>query len=317
MRGLDRALRGYGLVMQAPSQASDRTDLLAQRGRISVVVITRDRAPELLRSLERLDALPERPEVVVVDNGSRDGTAERVRERFPRVRVLRCDEDLGAAGRTLGVQAVTTPYVAFCDDDSWWAPGSLARAVALLDGHADVALVAARVLVGDDERLDPACEAMAASPLRGRPGLPGRRVLGFIACGAIVRRSSFLQVGGFDPRLGVGAEEQLLAADLASLGWALVYCPQLVAHHHPSATRDRFARDAVVVRNDLWFSWLRRRGPAALRATVTAAVAAVRQPVARAGLLRAVRGSPTVLASRRPVPQELEADLTLLDAAAG
>jgi GT2 family glycosyltransferase len=252
-----------------------------------------------------------------VDHGSRDGTADRVRERFPDTRVLRCEDDHGAAGRTIGVRAVSTPYVAFCDDDSWWAPGSLARAEELLDAHADVALLAARVLVGHDQRLDPACEAMAGSPLHGHPGLPGRRVLGFIACGAVVRRTAFLEVGGFDPRLGVGAEEQLLAADLAARGWALVYCPELVAYHHPSATRDHFARDAVVARNDLWFSWLRRRRPAALRATMTAARAAAREPAARAGLLHAVRGAARVLANRRPVPHELEADLRRLDAAAG
>jgi GT2 family glycosyltransferase len=142
-------------------------------------------------------------------------------------------------------------------------------------------------------------------------------VLGFIACGAVVRREAFLDVGGFDPSFGVGAEERLLAADLAARGWSLVYCPELVAHHHPSMTRDRLARRVAQVRNDLWFSWLRRRPPAALRATVTAARAAAREPAARAGLLHAARGWRTVLADRRPVPPELEAELRLLDAAVG
>src|SRR5688500_10798734 len=113
--------------------------------RIAVVVITRDRARDLLRTLARLDALPERPQVVVVDNGSRDGTPARVAARFPRVRVLAGDCDRGAAARTTGVLAVPAPYVAFCDDDSWWEPGSLARAADLLDAHPDLALLAARV----------------------------------------------------------------------------------------------------------------------------------------------------------------------------
>ena len=48
-------------------------------GRTTVVVIPRDRRPELLRTLRTLRDLPERPAVIVTDNGSRDGTAEAVR----------------------------------------------------------------------------------------------------------------------------------------------------------------------------------------------------------------------------------------------
>jgi GT2 family glycosyltransferase len=285
--------------------------------RLSVVIITRDRIGDLLRTLERLEALPERPPVVVVDHGSRDGTPDEVERRYPAARVVRCDRNHGAAGRTIGVRATETPYVAFCDDDSWWAPGSLPRAVELLDAHPDVALLAARVLLGDDQRLEPTCVAMADSPLSGRPGLPGPRILGFVACGAVVRRTAFLDAGGFDPRFGVGGEERLLAADLARRGWSLVYCDDLVAHHHPSQTRDRFGRRVVEVRNDLWFSWLRRPAQSAVRATLDAVWAARREPAARAGLRDALAGWRTVLTSRRPVPPELEAELRRLDAVTG
>jgi GT2 family glycosyltransferase len=283
-------------------------------GRVAVVVITRDRADELLHTLARLEALPERLEVVVVDQGSRDGTVARVRERFPAVRLIPLECDLGAAGRTVGARAVAAPYVAFCDDDSWWEPGALARAQALLDAHPSLAVVAGRVLLGRERRLDAACAAMAASPLPRGAGLPGPRVLGFVACGAIVRRAAFLEVGGFSSRVGIGGEEELLAAELAARGWQLVYRDDIVAHHHPSQLRDRVRRDAVHVRNRLWFAWLRRHRRAALRITLSAGVAAARDPAARAGLLRALGGAPWVIAGRRPVPDWLEADLQMLDA---
>jgi GT2 family glycosyltransferase len=282
-------------------------------GRVAVVVITRDRAGELLHTLGRLAALPERPHVVVVDQGSRDRTVELVRERFPGVTLLALERDHGAAGRTLGARAVDAPYVAFCDDDSWWEPGALARAEALLDAHPSVALVAGRVLLGPERRLDAACEEMAASPLPAEPGLPGPRVLGFVACGAIVRRSAFLAAGGFGARAGIGGEEELVAAELAAQGWQLVYCDDVVAHHHPSPVRDRERRDAVRVRNRLWFAWLRRRRRAALRITLAAGAAAARDPAVRAGLLRALAGARWVIAARRPVPAWLETDLRRLD----
>jgi len=93
--------------------------------RIGVVIITYQRREEALGAVERLTALGEQPPVVLVDNGSTDGTADAVRRRFPQVDVLALDWNSGAVGRNLGVRRLTTPYVAFCDDDTWWEPGSL------------------------------------------------------------------------------------------------------------------------------------------------------------------------------------------------
>jgi N-acetylglucosaminyl-diphospho-decaprenol L-rhamnosyltransferase len=106
---------------------------------VSVVVLTHDRAAECLGTLQRLQELPDEFELVVVDNASTDGTAGRVRERFPGVRVIESPTNLGAAGRNLGVAAASAPYVAFCDDDCWWEGGSLTRAAELLDAYPHVA----------------------------------------------------------------------------------------------------------------------------------------------------------------------------------
>jgi GT2 family glycosyltransferase len=278
------------------------------------VIITRDRRAELLRTLAVMTALPERPEIVVVDNGSRDGTPGAVRAAHPSVHLIALQEDAGAAGRTIGVRAAHGRHVAFCDDDSWWTPGSLRRAADLLDADPRLGLLAARVLVGSEHRLEPACEAMAASPLPPEPGLPGPRVLGFVACGAVVRRTAYLEVGGFEPRHGIGGEEALLAADLAAAGWRLVYVDALVAHHHPSGVRDAAGRRATTVRNDLWFAWLRRPLGTALRHTAAAAAAGLRDPAARKGVAAAVRGLPWVVRRRRPAGGALARDLRLLDA---
>ncbi len=84
-----------------------------------MVVITRNRRTELMRTLRLLSRLPERPDVIVTDNGSDDGTTRAVARDFPGVLLLTPGENLGAVGRNLAVRHVRTPYVAFCDDDTW------------------------------------------------------------------------------------------------------------------------------------------------------------------------------------------------------
>ena len=274
--------------------------------RISVVILTYNRAEELLRTVAHTVALPERPPVIVVDNGSSDGSAALVSERFPEVRVMRLRENFGAAARNVGARAARTPYVAFSDDDTVWAPGSLALAVELLDAHPRVAVLSARVLVGCDEREDPACAAMAASPLPSS-GLPGRAVMGFLAGASAFRRDAFLEVRGYEPRFFIGGEEALLAFDLATLGWSVVYNDRLTVHHHPSSYRDAAARRRLLARNALWVAWLRRPLGGALRQTLRVLGDGLRDPGLIAGCFDALRGLPWVLRNRRVVPPHVEA----------
>ncbi|WP_242891477.1 glycosyltransferase family 2 protein [Actinomadura litoris] len=104
---------------------------------VTIVVATRDRAPELRRGLRRHTG-----PVLVVDNASTDDTAA-VAEAAGAT-VLRRPRNLGAAARNVGARHTATRYVAFADDDSWWAPGALRRAARILDAHPRTALLAAR-----------------------------------------------------------------------------------------------------------------------------------------------------------------------------
>jgi GT2 family glycosyltransferase len=278
---------------------------------IPVVIVTRDRRERLLSTLARLAALPERPAVVVVDNGSRDGTVEAVRARHREVEVHALDRDRGASARNVGLRALGAPYVALCDDDSWWAAGALQRAARAMDAAPRVAVLAARVLVGDEERLDPVCELMARSPLRHRAGLPGPRVLGFVACGAVIRREAVLAVGGFDQHYGFGGEESCLALDLAQSGWWLAYAPDVVAHHHPGPRGRQSRRTMRTARNDLWTAWLHRSLPAAARRS--AAILAGTGAAAPLAACAAVRGAPWIVRCRRPLAPAIERELRLVE----
>ncbi|MFM0556531.1 glycosyltransferase [Paraburkholderia sediminicola] len=224
--------------------------------RISVVVLTHNRAKEVMHTLSRLLALPEQPEVFVADNASTDGTVELIEAGLRGVRVVQCPSNLGAAGRNLAVARVTTDYVAFCDDDMWWEAGSLARAVRVLDASPGVAALSARVLVGESLELDETCIRMRNSPLESRD-LPGPPLTGYIAGACVFRTDVFRAVGGYEPRLFIGGEEELVALDLLASGRTIVYLDSVVVHHHPSRTRDSRLRRRMLARNAAWISWLR------------------------------------------------------------
>jgi GT2 family glycosyltransferase len=283
---------------------------LASR-RMSVVIATRNRCAELCRTLRHLSALPERPHLLVVDNASRDGTPARVREAFPGTELVALPRNRGASARNVGVRRCRTPYVAFSDDDSWWEPGSLATAGAVLDACPRAGLLAARVLVGAAAEPDPVNAVMSASPLR-RGGLPGPRVLGFLACAAVLRRDAFLAAGGFSRLLFLGGEEQLLAYDLAAAGWAACYLPGIVARHCPSPARDPAARERQLSRNCVLVAWMRRPVRRAVAETARLAARAGRDPAAAGTLAGVMARLPAALVQRRALPADVEAAARLL-----
>jgi glycosyltransferase involved in cell wall biosynthesis len=279
-----------------------------------VVVITRDRRSSLLHALGRLVEDSGAEEIVVVDNGSRDGTARAVRRSFPRVRVVECPATAGPSARNPGVEALDGEVVAFADDDSWWAPGALHR-LARAFGHPRLGLAAARIVVGDERRLDPTCRRMRESPLGLSPVLGRPRVLGFVACGSAVRRRAFLDAGGFHPLLQIGGEEELLALDLAAAGWELCYFDDIVAHHHPDLTLPRHGRRAHELRNELCVALLRRPWSRVVRPAIELAARATHDDAARRAFGQAVTGLARVLRDRRRLPFTVERDLRRLEEA--
>jgi glycosyltransferase involved in cell wall biosynthesis len=277
-----------------------------------IVMITRNRARRVGDTVARLLTLPERWPVIVVDDASEDDTADRLVERFgDEISVVRLVDRRGPSARNSGVELATTPLVAFADDDSWWAPGSLARAADVFDAHPAVGLIAATVVVEPDASPDPIVASFVDS------GLPvtdaGPAVLGFLACGAVVRRSAFLGVGGFHRLLAVGGEEEQLALDLRAAGWSLVHVPAVVAHHGPDHhDGGRGERAARMAGNHVLVRWMRRPLHVAAAATVVTGARAVRDAPSRRALLRAVRALPAALADRRRIPRPVEAEVRQL-----
>ena len=274
--------------------------------RVSVVIATRNRRERIRATLERLTAQP--AHIIVVDNGSDDGTPEMIEACFPNVQLVRLSRNAGASARTIGVSQASTPYIAFSDDDTCWLPGSLERGTAIFEQHPRIGLLNARVTINGDDRCDPTCERMQQTTCDD--GMPGVPIAFFMAGACMARRCAFLECGGYEPRFLIGAEETLLAIDMRRSGWGMRYVPSLGVRHDPSPEgRNTVLRRRRVIRNRLWTAWMRLTTADALHITADVTVRAVSDPEFRSALIDAIGGLPWALGRRECVDAALSAQI--------
>ena len=199
-----------------------------------------------------LASLP--PNAVVVDDGSPDAI-EVASVRLP----VNCGP---AAARNAGLAATSAPIVAFVDSDVSVSADTLGRLAAMLDDPA-VGAVAPRIYPAAS-RLDLGPRPGAVRP-GGRPSYVPSTVL-------VVRRTAIESVGGFDERLRVGEDVDLVWR-LVDAGWTVRYAPELTAvHHEPASSWARLDRSR---RYGTSAGPLARRHPGAPLSPPLAPVAAV------------------------------------------
>ena len=164
--------------------------------------------PEAVRSVLAQSLSP--LEVIVVDDGSTDDTAEVLRPYEGRVRVLRQPNRGVAAARNTGAAAASGQMLAFLDADDSWLPSKLERQVARAEAEPGLGLIHCGVVEVDDQG------RTRVSCLDGMEGLVSREMLLFrrrVILGggsaAVVPRSVFQRVGGFDERLSTSADWDL------------------------------------------------------------------------------------------------------------
>jgi GT2 family glycosyltransferase len=194
-------------------------------------------------------------EILVLDNGSTDGTADWLRTVIsgsPRVRLIRSDVNLGFCGgnNRLAREAEDADALALLNNDTRPEPGWLAALVdALRSAPDDVAAVSGKIVDWDAERLDFGRGVMTFDghafqldfrrPL-GRARVPeaGEELL--FACGGnmLIRRQSFLAAGGFDESYFAYLEDVDLGWRLWSGGERVLFAPDAVVRHRSSATSD-------------------------------------------------------------------------------
>jgi N-acetylglucosaminyl-diphospho-decaprenol L-rhamnosyltransferase len=232
----------------------------------AVVIVTHDTRDEALGCLASAQRAGAR-ELVLVDSGSSDGTAEAVRARLPEVRVLELANAGFGRAANAGVNATSSALVVIANADVRFEPDSLGRLAEELLADASLGAAGPQVVYPDGSpqasaRRLPDLRTAIGHALLARvdagnrftrryraldtdPTLP-RDVDWLSGCALALRREAFEAVGGFDPGYFLYVEDVDLGVRLQAAGWRLRYAPSArVTHRVGASTGQRRTRALI------------------------------------------------------------------------
>ena len=237
------------------------------KNRLSVLIVNwngREYLPDCLGSLEMQTCRDF--EVILVDNGSSDGSIEYVRTSHPWVKVVLLPENRGfAVGNNAGLEAASGEFIVTLNNDTETDPGWLEELAAVADEHPEVGMVASRICsFTDRDSIDSLGIGICRDGMsRGAFRLqrfstlsPGRseEILFPSACVALYRRTMLDEIGFFDEDFFAYCEDTDLGLRGRLAGWGALLARDAVVWHKYSSTGGTFSplKLYLVERNHYW-----------------------------------------------------------------
>ena len=200
-------------------------------------------------------------ETIVVDNGSRDGSAEMAEKEFG-ARVIRNAENRGfCAANNQGIAAARGEFVALLNNDAEAEAGWLAGLHRAVTRAANVGMAASKVLVWEEpQRIDKVGHLIYPDGQNRGRGSGAKdtgqfdreeEVLWPDGCAAIYRKKMLDEIGGFDEDFFAYGDDAELGLRARIAGWKCIYTPEAVARHHRGSTlgKDSAWRLELIERN--------------------------------------------------------------------
>jgi GT2 family glycosyltransferase len=216
---------------------------------ISCVVVNWNRR-DLLRACLVSLACQEYPnfEVIVVDNGSTDGSVELCSQEFHAlVRLIRNADNRGfCAANNQGIAAARGEFIALLNNDAEAEPGFLSALFRMFEDQPDVGMAAAKIVVWEDPGLIDKAGHLIYPDGQNRGRGTGERdhgqydrveeVLWPDGCAALYRKAMLDQIGGFDEDFFAYGDDAELGLRARIAGWKCLYTPHAVVRHHRGST---------------------------------------------------------------------------------
>jgi GT2 family glycosyltransferase len=257
----------------APESAcnvQDDTIKLKSKRRVSIIVVNwngREHLPDCLGSLEQQTYTDF--EIIVVDNGSADGSVEFIQKNYPTVHIVRLPENRGfAAGNNAGLTHATGEFIITLNNDTCADTGWLAELVSVADSCPEAGMVASRICnfynrdTIDSLGMKICRDGMSrgAHRLQSFSALSLERISAILfpsACVALYRRAMIDQIGFFDEDFFAYCEDTDLGLRGRLAGWGAVLARDAIVWHKYSQTAGTFSpfKLYLVERNHYWMAF--------------------------------------------------------------
>ena len=218
---------------------------------VSIIVLnynSLEHLPTNLASLQNLDYPVDKLQILLVDNLSTDGSMAWAAVHYPAVQQVQNGANLGfAAGNNKGIAVAEGEWVAILNPDVRVEPNWLRELVRPVLQDPAITCVASKMLNWEGTAVDFADAALNFMGWGNQPGLGSQQLTKFntskpfiFACGGamLIRRDTFIEVGGFDPPYFAYFEDVDLGWRLWLLGHKVVYAPQAVVYHRHHGSWD-------------------------------------------------------------------------------
>lgn len=226
---------------------------------VSVVMLSFNRKDDVAEGLGRLLAQNyPNLEIIVVDNGSHDGTADMVGRKFPSVKLTALQENVGVAAYNKGFQWAGGKYIIILDDDSFPSPGSIHRMVDEFEKNSKLGIIAFDVRNYYDYENVIKQNKPAETNINGSvaAGETQRYQMAFNGAGVGFRKSCFQEVGGYPEEFFLYWNEQDLSIRVLDAGYQIKWFTHIVSYHKYSpVNRESWRAPFYYTRNLYWLIW--------------------------------------------------------------
>ena len=217
---------------------------------VSVIITTRDRATDLQRTCDVVMQLRPAPnEVLVTADGCTDGTVDMVADKFPEITLIANQPGIGSvASRDRMMREARSDLVLALDDDSY--PEQLDCIMRIVPLFAQRPKLA---VLHFPQRTDEYPETLANTDFGSE-----HLTRSFANSGAVLRRSTYLQLPGFESRFFHMYEEPDYALQCVAAGYDVLFSPMItIRHHYSGQARDEIRIHHGHARNELWTTVMR------------------------------------------------------------
>jgi GT2 family glycosyltransferase len=201
---------------------------------VSVVILTWERKEDVLVAVQSAyDQAYQNIEIIVVDNGSTDGTVEALLTAFPSIQLIALDRNVGSsAGRNPGILAANGEIVFLLDSDAMLKQDTLSTIVIKFQNTPEVGVLTTKILNAATQELDPNTWIFAEKDKADQD--TEFSSFSFCECGVAFRRQVFDQAGLFWDLLFFGREGEELGLRVLDAGYQILYYPKAVIFHRAS-----------------------------------------------------------------------------------